>query len=541
MRQHYESMPRNDANFVPLTPLSFISRTADLFPDRTAVIYGERRYTWAESYARMRRLASALTKAGYGLGDTVSVIAANTPEMFEAHSGVPMAGCVLNSINTRVEAETIAYILEHGDCRVLISDTAFAPTVGAALESLPAEVRSRIRVIDIRDPAMGDLPPLADEDYESFIATGDADFDWQMPADEWQALALNYTSGTSGRPKGVVYHHRGAYLMSMGTATGWQLPQHPTYLYIVPMFHCNGWCHVWTMTMMAGTTVLIREISAEAIFGAIDTHHVTHFGGAPIVLSLLVNAPEEMRPKLDYRVKAFTAGAPPPAAILRKMAEMDFEVMQVYGLTETYGHVTQCVWREEWNDLSFDEQADLQSWQGVSFPMHEGAAVMNTETGEMVPRDGETQGEIVLRGNAVMKGYYRNEAATAESLRDGWFFSGDAAVWHENGYIQIKDRLKDVIISGGENISSVEVEGYLYRHPAVAAAAVVAKPDETWGEVPCAFVELKPGESVGEAEFLDWCRGQMAGFKRPKQVVFGELPKTSTGKIQKFVLRQQVT
>jgi fatty-acyl-CoA synthase len=327
----------------------------------------------------------------------------------------------------------------------------------------------------------------------------------------------------------------------MGTATGWQLPQHPTYLYIVPMFHCNGWCHVWTMTMMAGTTVLIREISAEAIFGAIDTHHVTHFGGAPIVLSLLVNAPEEMRPKLDYRVKAFTAGAPPPAAILRKMAEMDFEVMQVYGLTETYGHVTQCVWREEWNDLSFDEQADLQSWQGVSFPMHEGAAVMNTETGEMVPRDGETQGEIVLRGNAVMKGYYRNEAATAESLRDGWFFSGDAAVWHENGYIQIKDRLKDVIISGGENISSVEVEGYLYRHPAVAAAAVVAKPDETWGEVPCAFVELKPGESVGEAEFLDWCRGQMAGFKRPKQVVFGELPKTSTGKIQKFVLRQQVT
>jgi fatty-acyl-CoA synthase len=541
MRQHYESMPRNDANFVPLTPLSFISRTADLFPDRTAVIYGERRYTWAESYARMRRLASALTKAGYGLGDTVSVIAANTPEMFEAHSGVPMAGCVLNSINTRVEAETIAYILEHGDCRVLISDTAFAPTVGAALDSLPAEVRSRIRVIDIRDPAMGDLPPLADEDYESFIATGDPDFDWQMPADEWQALALNYTSGTSGRPKGVVYHHRGAYLMSMGTATGWRLPQHPTYLYIVPMFHCNGWCHVWTMTMMAGTTVLIREISAEAIFGAIDTHHVTHFGGAPIVLSLLVNAPEEMRPKLDYRVKAFTAGAPPPAAILRKMAEMDFEVMQVYGLTETYGHVTQCVWREEWDDLSFDEQADLQSWQGVSFPMHEGAAVMNTETGEMVPRDGETQGEIVLRGNAVMKGYYRNEAATAESLRDGWFFSGDAAVWHENGYIQIKDRLKDVIISGGENISSVEVEGYLYRHPAVAAAAVVAKPDETWGEVPCAFVELKPGESVGEAEFLDWCRGQMAGFKRPKQVVFGELPKTSTGKIQKFVLRQQVT
>ena len=541
MKQHYDAMPRNDANFVPLSPLSFITRTADLFPDRTAVIYGERRYTWAESYARMRRLASAIAGAGFGIGDTVSVIAANTPEMFEAHFGVPMAGCVLNSINTRLEAETIAYILEHSDCRLLIADTGFAPAVGPALESLPAEVRSRIRVIDIRDAAMGDLPPLADEDYESFIAGGDPDFAWSMPADEWQALALNYTSGTSGRPKGVVYHHRGAYLMSMGTATGWPLPQHPTYLYIVPMFHCNGWCHAWTMTMMAGTIVLIREISAAAIFGAIATHRVTHFGGAPIVLSLLVNAPEEMRPKLDYRVKAFTAGAPPPAAILQKMAEMDFEVMQVYGLTETYGHVTQCVWREEWDGLAFDEQADLQSWQGVAFPMHEGAAVMNTDTGEMVPRDGETQGEIVLRGNAVMKGYYRNEAATAESLRDGWFFSGDAAVWHPNGYIQIKDRLKDVIISGGENISSVEVEGFLYRHPAVAAAAVVAKPDEKWGEVPCAFVELKPGEAVGEAEFLDWCRGQMAGFKRPKQVVFGELPKTSTGKIQKFVLRQKVT
>ena len=539
MRQHYEAMPRNDANFVPLSPLSFITRTADLFPDRTAVIYGERRYTWAESYARMRRLASALTGAGLGIGDTVSVIAANTPEMFEAHFGVPMAGCVLNTINTRLEAETISYILENSDCRVLIVDTGFAPAVVPALESLPAEVRKNIRVVDIRDAAMGDLAPVGDEDYESFIGAGDPDYDWQMPADEWQALALGYTSGTSGRPKGVVYHHRGAYLMSMGTATGWPLPQHPTYLYIVPMFHCNGWCHAWTMTMMAGTLVLIREISAANILGAIDTHRVTHFGGAPIVLSLLVNAPEEMHPKLDYKVKAFTAGAPPPAAILQKMAEMNFEVTHVYGLTETYGHVTQCVWREEWDDLEFDALADLQSRQGVAFPMHEGAAVMNTKTSELVPRDGETQGEIVLRGNAVMKGYYKDEAATGAALHDGWFFSGDAAVWYENGYIQIKDRLKDVIISGGENISSVEVEGYLYRHPAVAAAAVVAKSDETWGEVPCAFVELKPGEDVGTEEFLDWCRDQMAGFKRPKHVVFGELPKTSTGKIQKFVLRQR--
>ncbi|MEL0024911.1 MAG: AMP-binding protein, partial [Alphaproteobacteria bacterium] len=369
---------------------------------------------------------------------------------------------------------------------------------------------------------------------------GDPVYDWKMPADEWQALALGYTSGTSGRPKGVVYHHRGAYLMSMGTATGWPLPQHPTYLYVVPMFHCNGWCHAWTMTMMAATIVLTRVISADAIFGAITEHRVTHFGGAPIVLSLLVNAPEEQKPKLDYKVNVFTAGAPPPAAILQKMTEMGFNVMQVYGLTETYGHVTQCVWREAWDDLGFEEQAYLQSWQGVGFPMHEGAAVMNTDNGELVPRDGETQGEIVLRGNAVMKGYYKDSEATSAALRDGWFFSGDAAVWHENGYIQIKDRLKDVIISGGENISSVEVEGYLYRHPAVAAAAVVAKADEKWGEVPCAFVELKPGEDVEESAFLDWCRDQMAGFKRPKHVIFGELPKTSTGKIQKFVLRQRV-
>jgi len=541
MKQNYETLPRNDANFIPLSPLSFITRTADLFPERTAIIYGERRYNWAQSYARMRQLASALNAAGLGIGDTVSVIAANTPEMFEAHFGVPMAGCVLNTINTRLEAETIAYILENSDCRLLIVDTAFGAEVSAALDTLPGEIRRQMKVVDIRDAAMGDLPPVGDQDYESFIGDGDPEFAWEMPRDEWQALALGYTSGTSGKPKGVVYHHRGAYLMSMGTATGWPLPQHPTYLYVVPMFHCNGWCHAWTMTMMAATIVLTRQITAESIFGAIGTHKVTHFGGAPIVLSLLVNAPEALRPKLDYQVRVFTAGAPPPAAILQKMAEMGFDVMHVYGLTETYGHVTQCVWREDWNDLSFDEQADLQSWQGVSFPMHEGAAVMNTETGDLVPRDGETQGEIVLRGNAVMKGYYKDENATKAALHDGWFFSGDAAVWHANGYIQIKDRLKDVIISGGENISSVEVEGYLYRHPSVAAAAVVAKPDDKWGEVPCAFVELKPGETLSVDEFMEWCKGQMAGYKRPKHVFFGELPKTSTGKIQKFVLRKQAS
>ena len=540
MKKHYESFSKDDANYVPLSPLSFITRTADLFPDRMAIIYGDRRYSWAESYARMRQLASALDGAGLGLGDTVSVIAANTPEMFEAHYGVPMAGCVLNTINTRLEAETIAYILDNSDCRLLIVDTAFHETVVPALASLNPVTRDRIKIVDIRDPQAGGMPQIGDQDYDEFIGVGDPAFDWQMPADEWQALALGYTSGTSGRPKGVVYHHRGAYLMSMGTATGWSLPQHPTYLYVVPMFHCNGWCHAWTMTMMAATIVLTRVISADAIFSAINEHRVTHFGGAPIVLAMLVNAPEAQKPKLDYTVNVFTAGAPPPAAILQKMTEMGFEVMQVYGLTETYGHVTQCVWREEWEELSFEEQANLQSWQGVGFPMQEGAAVMNTDSGELVPRDGKTQGEIVLRGNAVMKGYYKDPDATRAALHDGWFFSGDAAVWHDNGYIQIKDRLKDVIISGGENISSVEVEGYLYRHPAVAAAAVVAKPDEKWGEVPCAFVELKPGESVGEADFLEWCRGEMAGFKRPKKIIFGELPKTSTGKIQKFVLRQQV-
>ncbi|MBT6416764.1 acyl-CoA synthetase [Candidatus Puniceispirillum sp.] len=534
MHQHYEALEKNKANYVPLSPLSFIQRTADLFGDRTALIYGARRYSWSETYGRCRSLASALVKMGLGLGDTVSVIAANTPEMFEAHFGVPMAGCVLNTLNTRIEAETIAYILDNSDSQLLIVDTAFHETVIAALKLLNRD----IAVIDIRDPAMGDMPNIGDRDYEDFIASGDVNYDWNLPEDEWQALALGYTSGTSGRPKGVVYHHRGSYLMSVGTVTAWELQHHPTYLYVVPMFHCNGWGHAWTMTLMAATIVLTRTISAEAIFGDIEKHKITHFGGAPIVLSLLVNAPEATRPKLDYKIKVLTAGAPPPAAMLEKTAAMGLEVMQVYGLTETYGHVTQCLWRSEWDELTFSEQADIQSWQGIAFPVAEGSAVVNSETGNEVPRDGETQGEIVIRGNIVMKGYYKDADATAAAMRDGWFYSGDAAVWHKNGYVQIKDRLKDVIISGGENISSVEVEGYLYRHPDVVAAAVVAKPDEKWGEVPCAFVEVKDGATITEDELMEWCRGQMAGFKRPKVIKFGELPKTSTGKIQKFILRQ---
>lgn len=535
MHQHYQELKKNSANYIPLSPLSFLARTADIFGSRTAIIYGDRHYSWQQTYDRCRALASALLSHGLQLGDTVSIIAANTPEMYEAHFGVPMAGCVLNTINTRLEAETIAHILADSDSKLLIADTAFRDSVSAALGMLEHD----IEVIDIRDPALGNLQALGKSEYEEFLVNGSSDFEWQLPEDEWQALTLSYTSGTSGRPKGVVYHHRGSYLMSFGTVAAWQLGQHPTYLYTVPMFHCNGWGHAWTMALMAAKIVLTRNITADEIFQMVDTHDVTHFGGAPIVLGMLVNAPENLRPDLSGRtVKVMTAGAPPPASILEKLAAMGFEVMQVYGLTETYGHVTQCVWREEWDDLAFSEKAELQSWQGVTFPMNEGVAVVNSETGRPVPRDGETQGEIVIRGNTVMKGYYKNPKANIEAVRNGWFYSGDAAVWHKNGYVQIKDRLKDVIISGGENISSVEVEGYLYRHPMIAAAAVVAKPDDKWGEVPCAFIELKDGSNLTADELTNWCRDQMAGFKRPKHFVFGALPKTATGKIQKFILRE---
>lgn len=535
MDAHYEALARNGANYQALSPLSFIRRTADVFPDRLAVIHEERRYSWAETYARVRRLASALRGRGIKKGDTVSIMAANTPEMFESHFGVPMADAVLNTINTRLEVETVAYILDHSDAKVVMVDTALSGVVAEALKSVARE----ILVVDIVDEAGPGGQRIGALDYEALLAEGDPDFDWRGPADEWQALTLNYTSGTSGRPKGVVYHHRGSYLMSMGTVVAWELPRHPTYLYTVPMFHCNGWGHAWTMTLLAGTIVCNRAVSAKAVFAAIHQHEVTHFGGAPIVLSMLIDAPEEDRVPLEHPVKVMTAGAPPPAAVLEKTRAMGFEVMQVYGLTETFGHVTQALWREDWDDLDFAEQAELQSWQGVSFPMNEEAAVIDRETGEKLPRDGKTQGEIAIRGNTVMKGYYKSPEATEEAFVEGWFRTGDAAVWHDNGYIQIKDRLKDVIISGGENVSSVEVEGVLYRHPAVAAAAVVAKPDDKWGEVPCAFVELKAGESLSEEELIDFCRERMAGFKRPKKVVFGELPKTATGKIQKFVLREQ--
>ena len=535
MQKYYQELEQNSANHVPLSPLSFLKRTADIFSTRTAVIYGERRYNWSEVYERTCRLASALSARGIGKGDTVSIIAANTPELFEAHFGVPMAGAVLNTINMRLEPNTIAYILEHGDAKALITDSAYAPSVRVALDKLG----KNILVIDIDDAQGPGGERLGDIEYEALLDEGDPDYRWTLPQDEWDALALNYTSGTSGRPKGVVYHHRGSYLMSMGTVAAWNLPRHPTYLYTVPMFHCNGWGHAWTMTLMAGTIICCRTISAKAIFDAVAEHKVSHFGGAPIVLAMLVNAPDSDRRAFDHPVKVMTAGAPPPAAVLEKTRALGFDVMQVYGLTETFGHVTQCLWREEWNNLPFAQQAEIQSWQGVAFPMTEEACVVDLESGEPVPRDGETQGEIVIRGNTVMKGYYKNPKAGEEAFKDGWFHSEDAAVWHDNGYIQIRDRLKDVIISGGENVSSVEVEGALYRHPAVVAAAVVAKSDDKWGEVPCAFVELKPGTTLDESEVITFCREHLAGFKTPKRVVFGELPKTATGKIQKFLLRER--
>jgi fatty-acyl-CoA synthase len=535
MKENFDALETTPANYVPLSPLSFLKRTADIFGPRTAVVYGERGYTWREFAQRCRRLASALAAKGIGKGDTVSVIAANTPEMLECHYGVPMSGAVLNAINVRLEPATLSYILNHSDAKVLITDTAFSANVRAALESLDHD----LLVIDIDDPQGPGGERLGQIDYESLLDEGDPDCDWQGPEDEWDALTLNYTSGTSGRPKGVVYHHRGAYLMSMGTVCGWQLPQHPTYLYTVPLFHCNGWCHAWAMTLMAGTFVCVRNIEAEGIFRALSDHNVSHFGGAPVVLSMLVNAPAEVQKTFDPPLHVMTAGAPPPAAVLAQARTLGFEILHVYGLTETFGHITESLWRDEWNDLDFETQAEKKSWQGVAFPMTESVAVVDLDDGNPVPRDGTRQGEIVIRGNTVMKGYYKDLEATRAAFDRGWFHSGDAAVWHDHGYIQIQDRLKDVIISGGENVSSVEVEGVLYRHHAVAAAAIVAQPHDKWGEVPCAFVELKPDSETSQDELIAFCREHLAGFKTPKRVIFGELPKTATGKIQKFLLRER--
>ena len=521
------------ANYVPLTPLSHLQRAASVFAQRDALIYGDMRLTYAQYHARVTRLASALSKAGVQPGDVVATVLPNIPAQSEASFGVPACGGVLNTINTRLDVDTVAYIFDHGGAKAVLVDSQFLPMVmeAVALMDGPAPL-----VVEVPDVQAG-IKPIGEQiNYEDFLATGDADFAWIMPRDEWESLALNYTSGTTGRPKGVVYHHRGAYLMTMGTPISWQLPLFITYLQIVPLFHCNGWNHTWMMPALGGTVVCCRDISAKTIYAAIDDHGVTHFGGAPIVLNLIVNAKAEERRSFDHTVEVFTAGAPPAPATLAAVQKLGFNITQVYGLTETYGHVTECIWDAAWGALPADEKASIQARQGVAMPMMEDITVMDPDMAQ-VTMDGATQGEIMIRGNAVMKGYYKNPQATKKAFAGGYFHSEDLAIQHPNGYIQISDRAKDIIISGGENISSVEVEGALMHHASVNLCAVVAKPDDKWGEVPCAFVELKQGAVADEAEMIAFARTRIAGFKCPKRVVFQELPKTSTGKIQKFELR----
>ena len=538
MKEAYESLRKNPANHVPLTPLSFLHRTADIYGEREAIIYGERRYSWRQLRERCLCMASSLTELGIGLGDTVAVMAFNTPELFEAHFSVPMTGAVLNTINTRLDAETVAYILKFGQVKALIVDRELLPLAQKALQD--EQIKLKIILIDDDSAEVKPSVELEVLEYEELINSGDPQFTCPPLQDEWQALSLNYTSGTTGRPKGVVYHHRGSYLMSMGTVTAWELPHHPRYLYSVPMFHCNGWGHAWTMTLVAATVVCMRSFSPKLLFDLLERHDITHFGGAPVVLNMLANAPSEEQKHFDRSIKVMTAGAPPPAKVLESMTEFGFDVLHVYGLTETYGHILESAPQSDWQDQSAARRSELISRQGVRFPMMEEVSVINPKTKKVVPSDGKTIGEIVMRGNTTMKGYLNNKEATAEAFDGGWFHSGDLAVVQEDGYIQIKDRAKDIIISGGENISSVEIENVLYKHPAVGEAAVVAMPDDKWGEVPCAFVELKAGESTKDQELIEFCTQHMARFKRPKKIIFGPLPKTATGKIQKHELRQRI-
>jgi len=531
-----QDLPRTAANFAPLSPLGFLERSASVFPQRLAVVHGPLRRSWSELYARCRQLASVLAQRGLGRGDTVAVMLPNTPEMVEAHFGIPMAGCVLNALNTRLDAEAIAFMLDHGEAKLIIVDREFSAVARAAT----ARLGRPIEVVDVVDPAFsGAGEPIGSTEYERFIAAGDSGFAWQPPADEWDAIALNYTSGTTGYPKGVVYHHRGAYLNAVSNILVWALPQHPVYLWTLPMFHCNGWCFPWTVAAMAGTHVCLRRVEAAAIFDAIRTHGVTHYCGAPIVHSLLVNAPAELRQGISHRVKAMVAGAAPPAAMIEGMERLGFDLTHVYGLTEVYGPATVCAKQAEWEEMEVGERAVKNGRQGVRYPMEEAVAVLDPDTLAPVPADGETIGEVMFRGNITMKGYLKNPAATGQAFAGGWFHSGDLAVLHADGYLRIKDRSKDIIISGGENISSIEVEDVLYRHPAVMIAAVVAAPDAKWGEVPCAFIETRDGVTVTADELRDHCRAHLAGFKVPKQFLFGPVPKTNTGKIQKFLLRQQ--
>ncbi len=530
-------LEKNAANFVPLTPLSHLRRAARVFADREALIYGPTRLTYADYHARVTRLASALSKRGIKPGDVVATILPNTLPHIEASFGIPACGAVLNTINIRLDEDTVAYILDHGGAKAVLVDTQFLPLAERAIARMEGDGPE---IIEVADPVAGHAATGAYPEYEDVLASGDADFAWIMPEDEWESLALNYTSGTTGRPKGVVYHHRGAYLMTMGTPISWNMGLYPRYLTIVPMFHCNNWNHSWMMPVLGGAIICCRDVTPKAIYDAIADEGVTHFGGAPIVLNMIVNAPEEVRKPFDHVVEVFTAGAPPPAATLAAIEPLGFNVTQVYGLTETYGHVTECLWNgPKWDGLPQEERAAIKARTGVLFPQMEEITVLDDQM-QQVPLDGESTGEIMIRGNSVMKGYLKNPEATREAFEGGYFHSGDIAHQTPDGYIQITDRAKDIIISGGENVSSVEVEGALMHHPAVNLCAVVAKPDEKWGEVPCAFVELKEGMEASEAELIAFARERLAGFKTPKAVEFIELPKTSTGKIQKFQLRNRV-
>ena len=530
-------LERQAANYTPLTPLTLLARAAVAYPEKRALIHGDRTFTYAEFFARCRRFASALVRRGIGVGDTVSIMAPNVPAMLEAHYGVPMAGAVLNALNYRLDARSIAFILEHSEAKLLIADREFSETIEEAL----ALLTRKIEVIEIDDPLFtGRGKRLGEKEYEEFLQEGDAGFEPRQPADEWQAICLLYTSGTTGNPKGVVYSHRGAYLSGVANALTFGLTPRSVYLWTLPMFHCSGWSFTWAVTAVGGTHVCLRKAEPAPIFREIKRRGVTHLCGAPIVMTMLVHAPEEAKVAFDHTVEMATGGAAPPSSVIAAMESMGFRITHLYGLTESYGPATFCAWQEAWDSLTLGERAPLMARQGVPYPTLQALTVADPKTLVPVPRDGKTIGEIMLRGNSVMKGYLKNPDATAEAFRGGWFHTGDLAVWHPDGYIEIKDRAKDIIISGGENISSIEVEEILYRHPSVMEAAVVAKPDEKWGELPCAFVTLKPdaGE-ITENEIINWCRANMAHFKVPKHFVFGPLPKTSTGKIQKYMLRER--
>ena len=536
MKNPFETdLDRNPANYQPLTPLSFIERTASTYPEHIAVIHGDIQHSWSSTYDRCRQLASALEQHGVKRGDTVAAVLPNVPAMIEAHFGVSMMGGVLNTINVRLDADAIAFILEHGEAKVLLTDREFSSTIKTAL----AKTKTKPYVIDVDDVAYDGGEFVGDVEYEDFISKGDAKYLWTWPTDEWNACSLNYTSGTTGNPKGVVYHHRGAFLNSIGNLMVWNMQHHPVYLWTLPLFHCNGWCFPWTIAALAGTNICLRRVEAEPIFEAIEKYSVTHFCGAPIVLNMMANAPANVRKPLTHQVKAMTAGAAPPAAVIEAMENQGFDVTHVYGLTETYGPSVVSAWHSDWDNRTIGDRSALKARQGVRYHVLEALMVADADTLEPVPQDGETMGEIFFRGNDVMKGYLKNPEATKAAFSGGWFHSGDLGVWHGDGYVELKDRSKDIIISGGENISSIEVEGILYSHSKVLEAAVAARPDQKWGESPCAFITLKDGETSSETEIIDFCRNNMARFKVPRTIVFGDLPKTSTGKIQKFILRER--